>query len=319
MLIVVVTLILMAGAWRLAGLDEATMSMPKANLRTERVVRAWFAETRSNAIRAVVLIHSDDPELKRRLMPQVEVATRRISEMQQEVESLIGSTRARALFDEVGIRRTRYLELSRTAFEMKQAGQMEEALSLLNTSMLPAVETYIRSIKGLVEHYTHEVERDAASATVIAQSMRNLLIRVCAAGVLLGILFSWWITSSLPEPIRQAVTVGRRVTDGELVVKVQAAAGSSGVGQLLKALSDMTENLRGMVGQSGTGPHRVLDTSDRIAKGIVGLSQHWGRENSLVGFSASRTPDHWVFGGSVCQAGRDPSDDGLDGKSVYFV
>ena len=139
------------------------MSMPKANLRTERVVRAWFAETRSNAIRAVVLIHSDDPELKRRLMPQVEVATRRISEMQQEVEGLIGSTRARALFDEVGVRRTRYLELSRTAFEMKKAGQMEEALSLLNTSMLPAVETYIRSIKGLVEHCTREVERDAAS------------------------------------------------------------------------------------------------------------------------------------------------------------
>ena len=187
------------------------MSMPKVNLRTERVARAWFAETRSNAIRAVVLIHSDDPELKRRLMPQLEAAIHRISEKQKEVAALIGSARARALFDEAGSRRTRYLELSRTAFEMKKAGRMEEAVGLLNTSMLPALEAYIRSIKGLVEHYTVEVERDVASASVTAQSTRNLLIRGCAAGVLLGILLSWWIASSIPEPIRQRVTVGRRM------------------------------------------------------------------------------------------------------------
>jgi len=254
MLIALLMLILMAGAgaWRLAGFNEAAMSTTRVNLRTERVVRAWFAETRSNAIRAVVLIHSDDPELKRRLTPQVESATHRISEMQKEVEGLIGSARARALFDEVGVRRTRYLELSRAVFEMKRTGQMEEALSLLNTSMLPAVETYIRSIKGLAEHYTVEVERDTASDTVTAQSMRYLLIRVGAAGVLIGILFSWWIASSITEPARAGRTVGGRVAGGEVTV----------------------------AGESGTGARKLANASAR-GREFVGLSQHRGRESKV--------------------------------------
>jgi hypothetical protein len=270
MLIALVPLILMAGAasWRLAGFSRTTMSKTRATLRTERVLRAWFAETRSNAIRVVVLVHSDDPELKRRLTPQVEAATHRISAMQKEVEGLIGSARARALFEEVGVRRTRYLALSKTVFEMKRAGQTEEALSVLNASMLPAVETYIRSIKGLVDHYTVEVERDAASDTVAARSMRNRLIRVCAAGILIGILFSWWITASTKEPARTGGTVGRWVTGGEVT-----AAGESGARKLASASARGGE--------------------------FVGLSQHRGRENRLVGFSSSATPDHWEFGGGA--------------------
>ena len=191
----------------LAKANDMTTSRANVNLRIQRLLGAWFAETRSNAIRAVVLIHSHDAELKRVLTPQVEAATLRISNIQKEVESLIEGAPARALLNEVTERRARYLEWSHSALEKKKAGQTEEALSLLNSNMVPAVETYIRSIKSLVEHYAGEIERDAASASATAHSMRNLLIRVCAAGVLLGILISWWVASSTSEPFRQVVPV----------------------------------------------------------------------------------------------------------------
>src|SRR5512140_2304814 len=143
--VLIVLMMLMAGvgAWRLAELNDVTMRMAKVNLRIERVVGAWFAETKSNAVRAVVLTQSDDPELKRILAPQLEATSKRISQLQKEVEGLINSPEAKSLFDEVGARRTRYLDLRKTVLEKKKAGQNEEALATLNGEMLPAVDAYV--------------------------------------------------------------------------------------------------------------------------------------------------------------------------------
>jgi methyl-accepting chemotaxis protein len=284
----VVLLMLMAGvgAWRLAELNDVTTNMASVNLRIERVVGAWFAETRGNAIRAVVLTYSDDPELKRMLTPQVEAATKRISEMQKEVETLVRSAQAKALFDEVGVKRTRYLEVRKNVLEKKKAGQAEEALALLNTSMLPAVDAYIGSIRNLVDHYTRQVENDAAMAAATASSGRNLLIGVCAAGVLLGILLSWWITSSITGPIREAVSVAQAVAGGDLTVDLQVR-GKDEMGQLLQALSDMTQNLRSLVGEVAAGAHTVADTSAQIAQGNVDLSQRTEEQASTLEETAS--------------------------------
>ncbi len=226
------------------------------------------------------------PELKRILTPQVEAATKRISEMQKEVEGLMNSARAKALFDEVGAKRARYLELRKAVLDKKKAGQNEEALALLNTGMLPAVETYIASIKNLVDYYTAQVEADASMAAATALSGRNLLIGVCLAGVLLGLLFAWWITASITRPIRQGVSVARRVADGDLTVQVQVR-GRDEMGQLLQALADMTQNLRSLVGDVAAGAHTVSDTSAQIAQGNLDLSQRTEEQASTLEETAS--------------------------------
>jgi len=151
---------------------------------------------------------------------------------------------------------------------------------------LPAVETYIVSIKNLVDHYTGQVEADAALAAATALSGRNLLIGVCIAGVLLGILFSWWITSSITRPIRHGVSVARRVADGDLTVQVQVRSRDE-VGQLLQALSDMTQNLRSLVGDVAAGAHTVSDSSAQIAQGNQDLSQRTEQQASTLEETAS--------------------------------
>jgi methyl-accepting chemotaxis protein len=199
-----VLMVLMAGvgAWRLAGLNEVTLEMASVNLRVERVVGAWFAETKSNSVRAVVLTHTDDAQLKRILTPQLEATSARISELQKEVEGLMDSPEAKALFAQIGTKRSAYLELRKAVLEKKKAGENEEALALLNTAMLPAADAYVASIKKLVDHYSAEVERDAALAAASATSGRNVLLGACLVGVLLGVLLSWWITLSITAPLR---------------------------------------------------------------------------------------------------------------------
>ena len=286
--VLILLLMVMAGvgAWRLAELNDVTMRMANVNLRIERVVGAWFAETKSNAVRAVVLTYSDDPELRRMLAPQLEATTKRISEMQKEVEGLMNSPEAKALFEEAGARRAHYLSVRTAVLGMKSAGEGSEALVMLNSAVLPAAETYIASIKNLVDHYTAQVEADAAMAASTAVSGRNLLIGVCLAGVVLGLLFAWWITASITRPIRQGVSVARRVADGDLTVQVQVR-GRDETGQLLQALADMAQNLRSLVGDVAAGAHTVSDTSAQIAQGNLDLSQRTEEQASTLEETAS--------------------------------
>ena len=169
--ILIVLLMSMAGvgAWRLAELDRVTTQMATVNLRIERVVGEWFAETKSNSVRAVVLTHTEDPDLKRMLMPAMEATSKRISELQKEVETLVSKPRARALFDEVGVKRKAYLDLRKAIMEKQKAGQAAEAATLLETAMVPAINTYVESIKNLVDFYTREVQADASAAQATAR------------------------------------------------------------------------------------------------------------------------------------------------------
>jgi methyl-accepting chemotaxis protein len=285
-LILLLMLMTGVGAWRLAELNGVTTRMANVNMRIERLVGAWFAETKSNAVRAVALTQSDDAELKRILAPQLEATTRRISELQKEVERTLDSPKAKALFEEVGSKRKNYLDIRKTVLDKKKAGQTEEALALLNTSMLPAVDAYVGSIGALVEHYTSEAMKDAAAAAATAESGRNLLVGVSVAGVLLGILFSWWITSSITAPMREAVSIARRVADGDLTMKVHAGDRSE-TGQLLQALADMTENLRSLAAEVSAGARTVSDTSAQIAQGNIDLSQRTEEQASTLEETAS--------------------------------
>ena len=287
----IVLLMLMAGMgeWRLFALNRVTANMANAagvNSRVERLLGDWLGQTQANAVRAMVLISSDDPELKRVLSPQLAAATQQISQLQKEAEGLVEGSRARALLNEVGVKRKNYLALRGTALEKKQAGQTEDALALLNQSMVPAGDTYVRSVRSLVEHYAAQAQEDGAAAAATAATGRDILLGACAAAVLFGILFSWWITSSISRPLRKAASVAAQVAEGDLTVTLEAGEISE-TGHLLQALAHMTASLRSLLGEMSAGAHIVSETSAQIAQGNLDLSQRTEEQASTLEETAS--------------------------------
>ena len=285
-LIVLLALMAGIGAWRLAELEHVTTKMATVNLRIERITGEWFAETKSNAVRGIVLTHTDDPELQRILQPAMEAASKHISALQAEVEPLLLNPRAKVLFEEVGSRRQKYLGIRKVVLEKKKAGLGAEANALLDGSMLPAVNSYVDSIKALVDFYMGEVKNDAEIAQATALSGRNMLIGFCTLGVLFAVLFSWLITRSITVPIREAMAGARRVADGDLTVVVQTN-GHDETGQLLQALSEMTGNLRSLVGEVAGGANMVSETSAQIAQGNLDLSTRTEEQASTLEETAS--------------------------------
>jgi methyl-accepting chemotaxis protein len=272
--------------WRMGELDAKTRELATVNLRMERLVGDWLSLTRANAVRATVLTRSDDEDIKRMLTPEVEATTKRISELQGQIEQLLDSAQAKQLFDTIGQRRKAYLAARAGVLEKKKAGQPAEAAAMMDSVMLPALRIYVESIRAMSEHYSTEVEHDAAAAHEAAVSGRNALLAVSAAGVALAIVLSILLMRSITRPIEEAVQAAERVARGDLSVDVQARTRDE-MGQLLGALADMTVRLRELVSRVAGGARTVADTSSQIAQGNVDLSQRTEEQAGTLEETAS--------------------------------
>ncbi|MBE7367119.1 MCP four helix bundle domain-containing protein [Ramlibacter sp. HM2] len=273
------------GAWRLAQQSAVVNDLAQVHLRLERVVGNWLSNTRANAVRAVVLTRSDDPDLKRMLTPAMEATTKRISTLQQEVESLLDTPRAKELFAEVGARRAAYLASRKKVLELKQADP-EAAMRMMDAEMVPAIDRYVDSIQAMSDHFSAEVGRSAGDATASAQQGRNLLIALSIGGLVLALLAATLITRSISRSVNEAVGAARRIADGDLSVRVHSDARDE-MGQLLRALGEMTDRLRSLVSDVAEGARTVADTSSQIAQGNQDLSQRTEEQASTLEETAS--------------------------------
>ncbi|NML42386.1 HAMP domain-containing protein [Ramlibacter sp. G-1-2-2] len=261
----------LAGLWRIVQLDGVTTRLATVNIRMERLVAAWHTETSTNLVRSLVLARTTDPDLEQQLKPELDATSRRISQLQQQVEALDTDEEGRALIDAVGAKRKVYLAARAEILQRKKAGQGAEALRMVDSAMVPAVKAYIGAIQAILDYYKAQVDAYPQTAHASAEAGRRLLLALCIAGVLLGVLSSWLITRSITRPIARAVGTARQVADGDLTARIESRSRDE-MGQLLRTLSDMAASLRRLVAQVAQGAHSLADTSAQIAQGNHDLS-----------------------------------------------
>ena len=124
----------------------------------------------------------------------------------------------------------------------------------------------------------------AAQSAAAAEQARHativsivLMLVVCGAGIVAGVLFS----RSITRPIGRAVDVARAVADGDLTVAV-AAQGKDEVAQLQSALYLMQDKLARLVSEVRRNSEGVASASAQIAQGNEDLSQRTEEQASAL-------------------------------------
>jgi methyl-accepting chemotaxis protein len=107
-----------------------------------------------------------------------------------------------------------------------------------------------------------------------------------AAALVLSVFGGIWVTRSVTRPLNQAVTLARRVADGDLTMQVDTASNNE-TGQLLKALSDMNKSLAGTVDQVRHGTEAIVTAARQISSGSSDLSARTESQASSLEQTAS--------------------------------
>jgi methyl-accepting chemotaxis protein len=162
----------------------------------------------------------------------------------------------------------------------------EVAAKVITTRIDPLNRKSLDEISRLVELQQASLRELLDQAATAARQLDMLLYLLGAIALAIGMVCSVVITRSITHPLRNAVSIARRVADGDLSSDFKVT-GADENGQLLQALSDMTQNLRALVGDVAAGAHTVADTSAQIAQGNLDLSQRTEEQASTLEETAS--------------------------------
>lgn len=187
-----------------------------------------------------------------------------------EARSAIGS------YFEAGQRLT---ALARTAL-VQSSGSDEAVMFLVG----PSSTAFKASEQAIQKWWDYNVKLAAEKTASSNQtySMAQVTVSTLAiCSVLLGALAAVYIARSVTRPIAEAAAVAKSVAAGDLSLRV-VSNGTDETGQLLRALGEMTDTLRRVVGAVREGSESVATASVQIALGNSDLSQRTEEQASAL-------------------------------------
>jgi methyl-accepting chemotaxis protein len=146
-----------------------------------------------------------------------------------------------------------------------------------------SVSKKLDEVVGLQKKLAQDDYEAASSAARAAVVLLVTILLVAAAASLAAALL---MSRAIVRPLHVAIRGAQRIASGDLTTDIKVR-GKDETGDLLRALSEMGQNLRQLVGEVAGGAHMVADTSAQIAQGNQDLSQRTEEQASTLEETAS--------------------------------
>ncbi len=162
----------------------------------------------------------------------------------------------------------------------------EEAAKIITSRIDPLNQQAIIEIDKLVEVQNLAEREILEGSASVQKSLTYLFTLMGAVALILGGLLAFTLTRGIVRPLRDAVSVARKVAAGELNSQVNVQ-GKDEIGDLLQALKEMNESLLQIVGKVRSGTDSMTGASSEIATGNADLSSRTEAQASSLEETAS--------------------------------
>ncbi|KAF1043478.1 MAG: Methyl-accepting chemotaxis protein II [Herbaspirillum frisingense] len=270
-LLALMAIIVGIAVWRLEDIGDATDDMVQVALKKERDAVQWHAAIKENGVRTIAAMKSDDAAFQQYFQKQIDAQSARISQLQKRVEGAIANPDEKRLFDAIGKLRASYRDMRQKIFDMKNAGEVDKAREMTDTTLVKMMDDYASGVQRYAEFQKKVIDEAAAGIDDNYRSGRGLLIALGAIQLLLGAALAWLLTRSITRPLNQAVAIAETVAAGDLTSHITSDARDE-TGKLLTALKTMNGNLLDIVGRVRAGTDTISNASREIATGNLDLS-----------------------------------------------
>ncbi|SMP79716.1 methyl-accepting chemotaxis protein [Noviherbaspirillum suwonense] len=284
--LLVATMTTGVGLWQLHKMTVSTEELMHRPLMKERLISDWYRIIFAGSRRNAAIAKSADNSLVAFFADDAAKGSKESGEILKQVETLLTSEEETRLLKEIGVARDYYLAQRSAITKAKQADNAEEATRLLNEKFVPAAALYQDKLRDLLAMQRQQIDANAvAIATASATSFR-LQIAFTVFLTLLVVFCGYALKKSIVGPLSSAVNVARRVAKGDLGTEVQVTSRDE-AGQMLEALGQMNQSLRGLVVEIMQGAGTIASASSQIAQGNAELSSRTEQQASALEETAS--------------------------------
>ncbi|OUL98146.1 methyl-accepting chemotaxis protein [Variovorax sp. JS1663] len=269
------------GVFRLQNVGEAMQDMVERSLVKERLAANWLLNTSNNSVRTFALLKSNDPEVQDYLQKNITKTSALISETQKKLETMLDTPEEQAISADIKQRRSDYVGLRNNILKLKGEGKLDEAKQLTDQKLIPLLEAYDASIRGMLAHQGERIDKAAESVEALYRSGRVNVIVLAVLALALGAVLAWLLTRSITRPLNEAVQVAQTVASGDLRSEVVVKTRDE-TGLLMEALQGMNASLARVVGEVRHGTDTIAAASTEIASGNQDLSSRTEEQASSL-------------------------------------
>ena len=174
-----------------------------------------------------------------------------------------------------------YDALTQQILVHSRALKTEEAVAILNADSRKLSRQITAKLDELLKYNGESINAATAAGNAVFASsqiwLRSLIVLCCVLGLGLAVV----IARSIAKPLQKAVELAQAVAGGRLDMHIEAQ-GQDEVGALTRALGEMNDSLRSIVGQVRQGTDSIATASSQIASGNHDLSSRTEEQASSL-------------------------------------
>lgn len=187
-----------------------------------------------------------------------------LQQAQSLYESLIVLPEERVLFDRFKVEEQRYLQRQEQVMTLSKAGQLSDAVQVVNGEMNQLADEMAATLRELVNLNKASANQAAKLAHAVFTQSRTGVVGMIVVTVLITIGLAIWLTRSIVLPLTQSLKVAQNVASGDLTGEI-SVTGRDEPARLQQALKGMQENLRDTL-------RRISESSNQLASASEELS-----------------------------------------------
>ncbi|MCX7627728.1 MAG: methyl-accepting chemotaxis protein [Methylophilaceae bacterium] len=146
------------------------------------------------------------------------------------------------------------------------------AVTYLTEEISPKQLNYLNAVNDLIVYQTELMQRAGEQQYANYLKTRSMLISLAIAVILITLVLAWTITRAITVPVGQAVQVAKRLSEGDLTVKIMVTSKDE-VGQLLESMQNMVDKLSQIITEVRSGADSLSSASEEISATAQSLSQ----------------------------------------------
>ncbi len=286
--VVIALLLMLAGISyvRIASLDTEINNI--VDTRYPRTVAANGIKADVNeATRSMlnVLIMSDPTQISKELS-NIEARNASVTAAIAKLTSSTTDAKGQEILKAIAVIRDRFTPGQALFVKQIREDQKDAAMTKFLFQLRPQQNRYFEQLDKFIALQNTEMETAGNEAHAVSKRTLLIIMILALIAAAISLVVAILSTRSITKPLNEAVTVAKRVADGDLTSVIEVNS-TDETGQMMEALRFMNASLIKIVAEVRSGTDSIAEASSEIASGNLDLSSRTEEQAASLGQTSS--------------------------------
>ena len=228
-----------------------------------------------------VLIMTDPSQIAKELA-NIEANNASAAKAIAELTATTTDPKAVEILKAIGVIRNRFIPGQTTFVGLINEDKKDDAMVKFMFSLRPQQGKYFEQLDKYIAYQNAEMVSAGNDASALTKRTQAMIMVLAIVAAVISLVVAFLATRSITRPLNEAVSVAKRVADGDLTSDIVVTS-TDETGQMMEALKFMNDSLIRIVAEVRTGTVSIAEASSEIASGNLDLSSRTEQQASSLG------------------------------------